>query len=715
MTAAVATATSATAQTANQNEVDEIIVYGKASQVELTGEYAGGQVARGGRAGLLGNLDFLDAPFSGTAYTQEIIQTQQSESVGDVLQNDPVVRVARGFGNFQEVYIIRGFPVFSDDITYNGIFGILPRQFVAAELLERVEVFRGANAFVNGAAPGGSGIGGTINLVGKRAPSDGVRRLTLGYENAGQFYGAADLGMRFGADQEWGARFNAVYRDGETSVNDQDRELSVFSLGTDYASNNFRFSADIGYQDNRLDNPRPQVTPLAEAPDVPDADLNYAQTGTFSSEEQLFGVIRGELDVSDAVTIWAAAGGRRGEEANVLANPAAAADGSTTATRFDNNRKDRALSADVGARASFRTGSIRHSAVVSASMIDLDFKNAFALASTSIASNLFNPTPATVLPPTDGFAGGVLSDPLSTQKITNKSIAIANTVSVFDDRLLLTGGLRYQSILDRFFNFDTGAETARYDETALTPAVGVVFKATSGLSLYANYAESLQRGQVAPQIIVREGVDVPIGNGGEALEPFRGDQTEFGVKFDGGNLGATLSFFSLSRQNGIVDDDNFFRASGEQRNRGIELSLFGEPAEGFRIIGGATYIDTELKETQGGVNEGNSVIGVPEFQANLNAEWDTPFIPGLTLDGRVAFTGEQFINETNTLDIDSWARLDIGLRYAAEIASYPVTLRARLDNATNNAYWASAGGFPGANYLVQGAPRTFMVTLSADF
>ena len=87
-------------------------------------------MARGGRAGLLGNLDFLDAPFSGTAYTSDLILTQQSDSVGDVLQNDPVVRVAKGFGNFQEVYVLRGFPVYSDDITLNGVYGILPSQLV---------------------------------------------------------------------------------------------------------------------------------------------------------------------------------------------------------------------------------------------------------------------------------------------------------------------------------------------------------------------------------------------------------------------------------------------------------------------------------------------------------------------------------------------------------------------------------------------------------
>lgn len=708
----VAILSPAAAQENAGEATDTIVVVGDASQVRLTDPYAGGQVARGGRAGLLGNLDFLDAPFSGTAYTQEIIQAQQAESIGDVLQNDPVVRVAKGFGNFQEVYVVRGFPVFSDDITLNGLFGILPRQFVAAELLERVEVFRGANAFVNGAAPGGSGVGGTINLVPKRAPEEGVRRLTLGYENAGQVYGAADLGARFGQSGEWGARFNAVIRNGESSVDGQDRDLKVFSLGTDYAGDRVRFSADIGYQDNRIDDPRPQVTPAGAVPAVPDADVNYAQTGTFTDEKQLFGVARAEFDLSDAVTVWAAAGGRSGEEANLLANPTAAADGSTTAYRFDNAREDRVLSADAGARATFMTGAIGHSAVISASIIDLDSKNAYAFSDffSPFASDLYNPTPIAVLPDPDFFTGGVLSDPLTTEKVTNKSVAFADTLSLFDERLLLTGGLRYQAILTRAFDYNSGAEISRFEKDALTPAIGAVFKLTPNVSLYGNYAESLQPGQIAPAT----SGGVAVINAGEVLDPFRGDQMEAGLKVDTGSFGATLALFSLSRQNAIVVSQ-VFQASGEQRNRGVELSVFGEPVEGVRLIGGATYVDAELKKTQGGVNEGNTVIGVPDFQANINGEWDLPFLPGLTLDGRVVFTGEQFVNEANTIALDSWARLDLGLRYRAEIGGAPLTFRARLDNATNNAYWASSGGFPGANYLIQGAPRTFMMTVSADF
>ena len=44
-----------------------------------------------------------------------------------------------------------------------------------------------------------------------------------------------------------------------------------------------------------------------------------------------------------------------------------------------------------------------------------------------------------------------------------------------------------------------------------------------------------------------------------------------------------------------------------------------------------------------------------------------------------------------------------------------LTLRARIDNLFNKSYWASAGGFPGSNYLVLGAPRTPVVSGTIDF
>ena len=67
------------------------------------------------------------------------------------------------------------------------------------------------------------------------------------------------------------------------------------------------------------------------------------------------------------------------------------------------------------------------------------------------------------------------------------------------------------------------------------------------------------------------------------------------------------------------------------------------------------------------------------------------------------------------LRVPGWNRLDLGVRYLTEVQGRLVTLRARVDNATNRNYWASSGGYPGAGYLVVGAPRTFSLSASVDF
>lgn len=682
-----------------------------ASQVELAAPFEGGQVARGARAGLLGNLDFLDSPFAQAAYTAELALAQQAQGVGDVLQNDPTVRVAKGFGNFQEVYILRGFPLYSDDAALNGVFGILPRQFVAAELLERVEVFRGASAFINGAAPGGSGVGGSINLVPKRAPVGGVRRATLGVQDGGETLLAIDAGDRFGTADAWGMRANAVRREGGHAIEGQQRELSVAALGTDFSGRGLRFSADVGAQDQRLESPRPQVTPIGGVPNPPDAEVNFAQPWTWADERQVFGVLRAEMDIGSATSAWFGAGVRRGEEANVLANPSSSPTGATTAFRFDNTREDEVAALDIGISSEFEFAALRHRWVLSASAVSLDSRNAYAFSSfiTPFVGSLYHPFIAAA-PAADFFVGGDLSSPLRTEASDQRSIAFADTMTSADGRISATVGLRHQEIETRSFDFGNGAPLSRYAGTALTPAFGLVLRASDGISFYGNYAESLQPGQVAPA----NSGGRPILNAGEVLEPFRGEQVELGLKYDGGRFAGTVAVFRLSQPNAMVVADRF-TADGEQRVNGIEAGVFGTLAEGLRLIAGMSLLDADQARTQGGVNEGRTPIGVAERQINLNIERDLPGVPGLTLEGRFVHTGEQAVDAANTQAVDAWTRIDLGIRYALTSLQVPVTLRARIENATGRAYWASVGGFPGANYLILGAPRSLLVSASFDF
>ena len=705
--AAMAASTSASAQDANDaaTELGEIVVTG--SQVRLPPAYAGGQVATGGRVGLFGAMDVMDTPFSSTSYTEELIRNQQAGSVAEVLQNDPSVRISKGFGNFQELYVIRGFPIFSDDMTYNGLYGVLPRQFVAAELLERVEVFRGATAFLNGAAPGGSGVGGAVNLVPKRAGGDPLTRLTAGWQQGGELYAAADLSRRFGLDDAWGVRLNLAARDGENAVENEEREMRIVGLGVDHRGDRARFSADLGWQSNRLDDPRPQVTPNGAIPDAPPADGNFAQPWTYTDEEQLFGAVRGEFDVTDAVTVWAALGGRDGEERNTLANPRADADGALSGSRFDNGRRDQVFSAAVGVRADFDTGSVGHRLVASAAQVQSREKNAYAFSAGYAAGTLEAP----IYVPAPAVSGpGSLTDPGVGGRVRTTSFAVADMLTLLDGRLLATAGARYQEIDTRSYDYNTGAPTGGYASDAVTPVFALVYKPGDRISLYGNYSEALIPGKTAPAVINGQ----PVQNAGEVLEPFRGEQIEAGAKYDGGSFGGSLSVFRTTLPSEFFDGVTY-SAGGEQENRGVELTVFGEPVEGLRLLGGATWLDAEITRALNPSLDGKSVIGVPDFQANLNLEWDVRAVDGLTLEGRLVHTGAQPANGANTAELDAWTRLDAGVRYDFVAGDRDMTLRARVENLADEDQWVAVGGYPGSNYLTLGAPRTFTVSLSADF
>ena len=66
-----------------------------------------------------------------------------------------------------------------------------------------------------------------------------------------------------------------------------------------------------------------------------------------------------------------------------------------------------------------------------------------------------------------------------------------------DERVLLTAGLRRQSIDAKRFN-QNGASTRNYDKSAITPAVGLPVKPWDTLSLYGNYIQALEQGRPPP-------------------------------------------------------------------------------------------------------------------------------------------------------------------------------------------------------------------------
>lgn len=686
---------------------DEVVIQAQRENASaVTGE---------GDLGALGNKKAEDVPFVVRSYNEALILNLQPITLGALLENDPTIRTTYGFGNASEQFVIRGFQLFGDDVGLNGLYGIAPRQLVAPELFESVQVLNGASAFLNGAAPGGSGIGGSVNLQLKRAGRD-LTRATASYIGDQHFGGSFDVARRFG-DGSFGVRVNGAFRSGDVAVEGEFRRTAVLGAAFDWRGERVRASLDLGYQRVEVDGLRPKVTVgTTVVPRVPEADANYAQPWTYTEMRDVFGVARIEYDVADNAMVYASAGARDGMEEGIYggitilnATTGAANGNALYVPRTDNNEAIEAgLRVKLGQAVTHEFnlgGNIAWQ--VNRNAFDFLYGPGFA----GFATNLYAPTLAAI--PASAFVGGDLDDPFPISRTRLWSVYASDTVGLFDNRLLVTGGLRLQSIRVKAYNaYNGGLLDTTYDESAVTPVVGVVVKPVAGVSLFANRIEGLQQGPTAP-------IDPLLVNSGEVLAPTKSVQYEVGGKLRIGGFDASLALFQIDLPTAYAVPTGtagrqVYGLFGKQRNRGIELSFAGEVAPGLRLIGGGTVVDAKLRETLGGANEGNRAQGVPEYTANLNAEWDMSFVPGLTLTGRVVHTGPQAVNVANTLELDDWTRFDVGARYVFAAGDKPLTLRVGVDNVANARYWASAyDAFNQA--LLQGAPRTVRASLSVDF
>lgn len=669
-----------------------------AAPAALPPPYAGGQVAQGGSLGLLGARSVLDSPFSTTSYTSELIENQQGRTAADTLINDSSVRLTTGSNGFDDTFSIRGFQVGSQDVGLNGLYGLISSNRAQAAYIERIELLRGPGAFINGISPGGS-IGGGINIITKRAGDQPLTRLTPTFMSDGNFGIQADVARRYGANNEWGVRFNGLYRDGEASIDDGNLRSGLAALGLDYRGDRLRWSVDGIFQRDDTKNFRPQLTLLptiAYIPSPPDARSNW-YPGTSLRQQDSTIATRVEYDVTDSVTAYAAIGYRDGWNEQTF--PDSRPDGANALGNFPltNSYYDsysETVSGTVGANVRFNTLGIGHTLNIGYSGLQQEAGNAYIPSSTGYPSNIYNPAP---LPPITARR----TDPRRASLTEFSSLAVADTLSFLNDRVLLTGGVRFQNVEVNSYNTATQARTSRYDADATTPLFGLVVKPWQNVSLYANYAQGLTRGT-----IVGAGYD----NTGEVLAPYKSEQYEAGVKVDWGRITTVASVFQIARPNSIRTPENNLAYDGEQRNRGVELSAYGEVVPGLRALASATFLKPELTNPTNPAERGNDAAGVPDKTFSGALDWDVPGVTGLALNSRLIYTSGAYLNTANTLRFDSWTRVDFGARYTTEISNKPVTLRANLENAFGENYWLTTG-----NFVTVGSPRTFIVSASFDF
>ena len=664
--------------------------------------YAGGQVARKGSQGLLGSKDFMETPFSMTTYTSEVVKNQQARTLGDLVANDPSVRVTNPAGGRYEQFTIRGLSLFNSDVSYNGLYGILPTYTIDMEMADRVDILKGPSELINGISPRGS-VGGGINVVPKRAADTPITSLTANYASNNQIGGAVDIGRRFGEDDKFGIRFNGVKQSGDTEWDHQsvDRDMAV--LGLDFRGDRLRLSTDVGHTERDTDAPQERVTVGANAqvPHASDVRRNYAQPWSKARTKDTFGMVNGEFDVSDSVMLYGGVGARKSNHdflrhAVSITNDA----GDFSVLPRDFTRDENVRTANMGVRNWFHTGPVSHEVNLAASYFYMDFENGGARYAAS-PSNLYDPveTPTPVRP--------TRQDPKVYTENRFSGVALSDTLGFFDDRVLLTLGARWQRVKVDDWSDNIKGDTA-YDEEKVSPSGGILFKATDKLSLYANYMEGLSQGKIAPSTSVNED---------EIFPPFISRQVEVGAKYDAGPFAVTAAVFRIKQPayetNAVT---RVFGPNGKRENTGVEVSMFGEPLNGVRLLGGVMYIDSELTNTTNGTFDGNRAPATPKYNVNVGAEYDVRSVEGLTLTSRAIYSSSQYLDQSNVKEIDAWTRMDVGARYAFKVDEKNVTLRANVENVADKRYWSSAGASddsePG---LTLSTPRTYLLSATVDF
>lgn len=661
--------------------------------------YAGGQVARGARIGVLGNRDFMDTPMSINAYTAEGIKNSIAKTVAEAAMADPAIRFQYPAGGLIENYRIRNYTYNANNMTINGLMGLAPYGTAPTEMVERVEIQRGPNAFANGMNPGGE-VAGNINLVLKRAEYEPTRSITVDYTNKSQIGGHIDIGERFGSEKQWGVRFNGAYRDGDVTIDDQSQKRKLTSIAIDHTKGKSRTTLDAYYAKDSFDGAAPSVYQVTGAIPKPVSGGNSVKglygsmenKGIFAHTDYSF-----TKDLSAYVSYgksWADYEGFIGG-ANMLAT-----DGLTGLGRlYISNDKlyvDK-TAWETGVRANFKTGNINHEAVLGLSRVSLETGNNngnyLMLPGVSIYDMKYD---LSTRPTLDKNTSKL-------QSVDLQSIMIADTMKFAGDKIQFTAGARKQSVHQKAFSGNV--VSSDYDESKVTPMLSLLVKPWDNkVSIYANYSEGLKAGNIVPNNAIYR-------NKNQVFAPYVSKQAEIGVKLDNKNIANTFSLYQIKQVNTYQeihsDGTRTFHADGEQRNRGIEWMTFGKVTDRLRVLGGICYGDAKV--TRAAANVGKLAWGSPKWMGTFGFEYDAT--KDLTLSTRVIYTGRQYANSANTLELPSSARVDLGARYTVNMGKTPVTFRAVCENLFNKEYWA---GCRSDSVLFNGSGRTFKLTATFD-
>lgn len=668
-------------------------------ELKVRGLLEQGYVVPDAGAGTKTQMRVLDLPFSVQTVNRPLLDDQAVVQLKDALKNVSGV-IPGAYWDGWDYYRIRGFD--ATGFTFLDGLNVDPYWWFAEETfgLERVEVLKGPAA----ALYGQGSLGGIVNLVSKRPRPE---RFVAAHLTAGSYEsleGGVDLGGALDERQRFLGRLNALYRQRGTFVDFVPPSERVFvapaftlrlsphtsiTLLTQYLEDKHHPPTALPAEGTILLNPNGElpITRNTGEKNHPNTNalwrvlagyaLEHRLNETFTIRQNLRGSVNHVGDRFIYNGYSADSGFTSGFQADLR-----------TLERFAYRSVDDywTLAADTTLEAKFTTGPVKHTAMAGVDYAYLDARNRRwqneGFANDVAPIDLFNPV-----------YGAPFPDLSLTAKSFTRSDAVGfyvQEVATLFDRLTFLGGGRVDTVSSTVRDELAGTTTKTHDQ-AFSPRVGASWEFVRGASVYASYGKSFR-----PQTSYLKADGSPV-------DPETGVNYEVGFKtllFDG-RLTSTLALFELTRQNVATSDPQnpgFYRVTGEQRSRGVELDVATRPRPGWDFIVAYAYTDAVVTKDND-IPVGDRTLNVPRHAFNAWTKYALQSGPlrglGFGVGGR--YYSDQAGDLPNTFKLPAYGLLDMALFYTRG----PLHFQVNVENVLDARY------FPGSydrNYVLPGAP-----------
>jgi len=655
-----------------------------------------------------GEKAIQDTPYSIHSTSAALMENRIAGSTDRVLQYIPVATsngtTANG-GGFLGTSM-RGFS--NSEVTRNGIPMRWSWLSTSTEDLESIEVLTGLSGFLYGAG----NVGGMTNLVSKRPTTEKLADVTLGDYGYEQYFLHADLGGPIDEEGKYGYRLNLLTSDGETMMRGQELARNMVSGAFDWhITPDLLLQFDASHETWNIDKPS-QYLNIWGAPGYPsadDMDNRLTLTNDWTYQDITAKRAGTNLIWSPTDTFSLRAGYLKLWETRAVKTASYWID-EVNGIYIDSFKQIPVDSWDDGgylyADQKFHVFGLDHKLTIGANISQYeihqhkDASNFQELYYPDLQSALDAPE---VTWPELGLQAKYMPNH---QRFTN--LLIGDDIT-FNEAWSAQVGINHAGIEAYAFNA-SGVATSRYDESANTPTVSLVFKPIATVTTYATYMRSLQAGEQ-----VSSSANPPYTNAGEFLPPTTGTQEEVGAKTSLGDMLLTAALYRIDKANVYNDihaDGTQTRTQdGRQVHRGLELALTGKATDNLTLFGGANFIDAQITKTNSVADLGKVTANVPKRKISLYAEYRLPTFNTLYLTGGTSYISSvEYVPSLLKYRASSpgYAVSDLGVRYENRFYDKPTIVRLTLSNLADKHYYVNGGP-------TLGAPRTLAFSTTIKF